>query len=378
MAKKSGSSAYGKLVRILIVLFILLALCVAGFILLDQSIKTQEQENISAAVEENARREEQYEQAKAEEEAQTQYTEEEELPEPKSRGWDVVDLTGFPITGSTFTNNVSRQELLLGGMMLLNHWHAVPGDFPESELVGVHSTDKTIQVSSSSVRLFPAAVTALSETLQAAKAAGFEGYIIDEGFRSNTAQQSNYDKEAAKYAERLTGDALIERVRQTVNVPGTSEYQSGFSFRIDRYKKGDTEFMSKKFQYMDMSDWLLENSWQYGIVFRFPVSGYPNATVQDKSYKTGESKKMSVYRYVGKGNAAAMHALDFCMEEYIEYLMKHPHIGVYQDGELKYEIVRTAGGATEGAGATVQIATSARDYSVSMDNCGGVITVMGY
>lgn len=377
MAKKNKSSAYRKLVTILIVLFVLLAICAAGYFLVDQSIKTQEEESARAAADENARLEEQYRQAKAEETAKQSKGESQQWPKPKASGFDVVDLTDFPVM-NTFNAEVSRQELLLGGMMLLNHWHSVPADFPTSELVGVHATDKTIPVSSSKVQLFPAAVTALSQTLQAAKEAGFEGYIIDEAFRSNETQQANYDKEAAKYADTLNGEALKEKVSKSVNYPGTSEYQSGFSFRVDRYKKGDTEFMNQKFQNMDMSDWLLAHSWEHGVIFRFPVQGYPNATVEDKSYKTGENKKMSIYRYVGKGNAAVMHVMDFCMEEYIEYLMAHPHIALYEDGVLKYEIVRTPGGATEGAGSTVQISRAAKDYSVSMDNCGGIITVMSY
>ena len=377
MAKKSKSSAYRKLVTILIVLFVLLAICAAGYFLLDQSIKTQEEESARAAADENARLEEQYRQAKAEETAKQSQGESQQWPKPKASGWDVLDLSDFPVM-NTFSAEVSRKDLLLGGMMLLNHWHAIPADFPTSELVGVHATDKTIPVSSSKVQLFPAAVTALSQTLQAAKEAGFEGYIIDEAFRSNETQQANYDKEAAKYAETLNGEALKEKVSKSVNYPGTSEYQSGFSFRVDRYKKGDTEFMNQKFQNMDMSDWLLAHSWEHGVIFRFPVQGYPNATVEDKSYKTGENKKMSIYRYVGKGNAAVMHVMDFCMEEYIEYLMAHPHIALYEDGVLKYEIVRTPGGSTEGAGSTVQISRAAKDYSVSMDNCGGIITVMSY
>lgn len=377
MAKKNKSSAYRKLVTILIVLFVLLAICAAGYFLLDQSIKTQEEESARAAADENARLEEQYRQAKAEETAKQSQGESQQWPKPKASGWDVLDLSDFPVM-NTFSAEVSRKDLLLGGMMLLNHWHAIPADFPTSELVGVHATDKTIPVSSSKVQLFPAAVTALSQTLQAAKEAGFEGYIIDEAFRSNETQQANYDKEAAKYAETLNGEALKEKVSKSVNYPGTSEYQSGFSFRVDRYKKGDTEFMNQKFQNMDMSDWLLAHSWEHGIIFRFPVQGYPNATVEDKSYKTGENKKMSIYRYVGKGNAAVMHVMDFCMEEYIEYLMAHPHIALYEDGVLKYEIVRTPGGSTEGAGSTVQISRAAKDYSVSMDNCGGIITIMSY
>ena len=114
------------------------------------------------------------------------------------------------------------------------------------------------------------------------------------------------------------------------------------------YAKGDP-IMDYKFQDLPMSDWLLEHSWEYGIIFRFPVQNYPNRTVMDKSYKTGESKKLSIYRYVGQANAAAMHTLGFCMEEYIEYLMAHPHIGIYENGELRYEIIRQTIGANTGS-----------------------------
>lgn len=378
MAKKKKSNAYRKLVVLLIVLFVLFALAFVGLTWLKANNAEQEQLNINTANQITAERKAQYDQAVAEQKASEVKVESPQWPQPKSTtGWEVVDLSSFPVQ-NTFSTTVTRQEMLLGGMMLLNHWHSAPSDLPTSELVGVHATDKTIPVSSSRVQLFPAAVTALSETLAAAKADGFEGYYIDEGFRTMETQQTSYDKEAARYAEKLTGDALVEKVRQTVNYPGTSEYQSGFSFRVDRYKKGDTEFMSQKFHSMEMSDWLLAHSWEYGIVLRFPVAGYPNSTVQDKSYKTGESKHMNVYRYVGKGNAAAMHAMDFCMEEYIEYLMQHPHIAVYQDGSLKYEITRIPGGTLEGQDAAVQVSRAAKDYVVSMDNCGGIITVMGY
>jgi D-alanyl-D-alanine carboxypeptidase len=231
------------------------------------------------------------------------------------------------------------------------------------------------------VKLFPAAITALSNMLSAAKDDGMEGYLIDEGFRSQETQQASYDKEAARYSDRLSGDALIEKVRQTVNYPGTSEYQSGYSFRVDRYRKDDPDFMKQKCQEMPLSDWLVEHSWEYGIIFRFPVQGYPNATVTDKSYKTGQSSKLSIYRYVGVPNAAVMHIMNFCMEDYIEYLIAHPHIAVYKDGELKYEIVRTEDYA--GGDATVNVSRAAREVIVSLDNMdgygmGGLIVAMAY
>ena len=271
----------------------------------------------------------------------------------------------------------SRKDLILGGMLLLNHWHALPGDFPEDELLSVHSVDKTIPVSGSGVKLFPAAITALGDMLAGAKAAGYENYLIDEAYRTMATQTEYYEKEAAKYNTKYSGDALIEKVRQNTNYPGTSEYQSGFSFRIDRYEKGNAEFNNEKFYKTGHSDWLVENSWRYGFVFRFPVQGYPNASVNDKSYKTGESKSLSIYRYVGRANAAVMHEMDFCMEEYIEYLMQHDHIGLYENGVLKYEVLRMAGGNTAGD-VTVEVSSGARNYTVSTDNMGGIIVSMEY
>ena len=178
-----------------------------------------------------------------------------------------------------------------------------------------------------------------------------------------------------------SGQALIDKVVNSgVSAPGTSEYESGLSFCMGRYAKGD-DIMNKKFHELPQSDWILEHCWEYGIIFRFPVQGYPNSTVTDKSYKTGQSSKLSIYRYVGKPNAAVMHLMNFCMEEYIEYLAAHPHIAVYKDGKMVYEIIRQDN--YTGGDASVAVSASAREVIVSLDNMdsngqGGLIIAMSY
>ena len=85
--------------------------------------------------------------------------------------------------------------------------------------------------------------------------------------------------------------------------------------------------------------------------------------------------KLDLYRYVGEGSATVMHLMDFCLEEYIEYLMEHPHIVVYNNGERKYEIFRqVVGDANE---FDVLLTPSASHVS-SLDNMGGVITVFSF
>ena len=78
----------------------------------------------------------------------------------------------------------------------------------------------------------------------------------------------------------------------------------------------------------------------------------------------------------GKGNAAVMRYLDFSMEEYIGYLQEHPHVALYVDGVLKYEICRQYVGNAESI--DVKLTRNARDHVSSLANMGGVITVFGY
>ena len=113
-----------------------------------------------------------------------------------------------------------------------------------------------------------------------------------------------------------------------------------------------------------------------GLIFRFPQASWPLDDTRDKSFKTGVSAKLNLYRYVGKGNAAVMHYLDFCMEEYIEYLEEHPHIALFEDGVLKYEIYRQPVGTANSFDA--QLTRNASSFQTSLDNMGAIITTFFY
>ncbi len=367
-----------KTLGVIMIIMLILALLAAGLtVFLKSQIDESLEQMIADTNTANAAATEQHNQAVREYNAQHRQVQEALVrPVPADTGWDAIDLTGFDLE-SPVTVNATRQDILTGGMLLLNRWHAIPGDFPESAIVTVQSVTKNIPVSGSGVKLFPIAIEAVEKMLAAAADDGLENYLLDSGYRTMQEQTTLYQKEEAKYSTRYNGNDLKEQVIKSVNYPGTSEYQSGLSFMIGRWRSQDSTFNSEKFDTTPHSDWLVENSWKYGIVFRFPVYGYPNDTVTDKSFKTGESKKLRIYRYVGEANAAAMHTMDFCMEEYIEYLILHPHIEVYEDGVKRYEILRVEGGTT-GDDVTVQANGTAKSVSVSYDNMGGLIVAMTY
>ena len=258
-------------------------------------------------------------------------------PDHKSEGWDVIDLTNYPLENQSATV-ASRADLMTGGMLLVNEWHSRPADFDDSKVVSVGKYlggNSKIQTKDYNVLLFTNACDALMEALNAARAEGMEHYLVEEGYRSWETQNTYFQNKMDKLKDRYSGDALIAAAKKEVNYPGTSEFNSGLAFTLRLYDKSNPEVAKPKYSTTDQGKWMNENCWKYGLAVRFPLESWPLETTQDKSFKTGVTVKLNLYRFVGKGNAAVMHYFDFCMEEYIEYLQEHPHIAVFEDGTLK-------------------------------------------
>lgn len=289
--------------------------------------------------------------------------------------WTVEDQGAIGLDNFS-TVSQDRQSLINGGLLLVNPWHSLPLDFSDAELLSVGKVSGAqIQVEDYSIRLFPNAYAALFAALNAAKdEAKLADYIVREAYRSNDEQTALFDKAKEKLSKSYSGDILIEQTKKDVNYPGTSEYQTGMSMKMDIYNKKDPSVGKQKFSESQQGIWFAANSWRFGIIARFPVDGFPSSDFEDKSYKTGISSKLNLYRYVGIPHATAMRVMDFCLEEYVEYLIRHPHLCVYENGRLKYEIFRLA--ADELETYNLPKPNMATDYVASFDNMGGI--VMGY
>ncbi len=298
-------------------------------------------------------------------------------PMQKSEGWDVVDLTNYPLENPG-SITLTRQDLMYGGMLLVNQWHSRPDDFDDAGVVSVGSyTGGKIGVADYNVKLFPVAIAALQDAIAGAKDAGYEHYMVSEGYRSWDDQNALFQKAMDRLKSKYSGDALVEQAKKSVNYPGTSEFNSGLSFTLRLYSRTDASIGKPAYSTTAAGQWMSENCWKYGFVFRFPLADFPLQGTADKSYKTGISAELNLYRYVGKGNAAVMHIKDFCMEEYVDYLQEHPHIAVFEDGVLKYEIYRQYVG-DETNEISLNLTGRASQYTASLDNMGGVITVFEY
>ena len=384
--KLSRTKKKSKAVLIVAILtFLIAALAVVCFLINPLVIQPKKDAiakanaDAKAAVEErNRQAEAEYKARIAELESQAKTPTNPSWPEHKSEGWDLLDLTNIPLENQTAETR-TRAELMTGGMLLVNAFHSRPKDFDESGVVSVakaYKGDDKIQAKDNNVTLFPNAIDALHEAIVAAKAEGLQHYLVEEGYRTYETQETYFNNKVSKLSSKYTGQALLDAAMKEVNYPGTSEYNSGLAFELRLYDKNDPEVSVPKYSTTAEAKWMNENCWQYGIVFRFPQAGWPLESSTDKSFKTGVSKKLNLYRYVGKGNAAIMHYMDFPMEEYIEYLEEHPHIALYVDDKLMYEVYRQPEGSD---GTTnVQLTHNAKSHESSLDNMGGVITVFNY
>ena len=291
--------------------------------------------------------------------------------------WEVLDLSQYPLQDQRAVHS-NRQEIMYNGMLLVNAWHSRPTDYSDAGIVGVskaYKGEEKIQAKDNNVTLHTNALAALHEALLAAKAEGMEHYLVEEGYRTIERQQEYYNKKREKLSSKYSGEALDEATKKEVNYPGTSEYNSGLAFELRLYDKNDPDVSVPKYSTTPEAKWMNENCWKYGLVFRFPQNQWPLETSTDKSFKTGVSVHLNVYRYVGKGNAAIMHYMDFTMEEYIEYLEEHPHIALYVDDHLQYEVYRQIVGDDEEF--DIQL-NSTNNWESSLDNMGGIITVFDY
>lgn len=290
--------------------------------------------------------------------------------------WRVEDESPVGLENYS-TVTIDRATLTAGPLLLVNAWHPLPSDFSDAELVSVGNTSGwKIQVNDGNVRLFPAAYDSLEKMLTAAGEAGMKDYIVRAAYRSNDEQTELFNSKMEKLSKDYTGDILIEQTKKYVNYPGTSEYQTGLSFQMNVYNKEDPSVAKQGFQASESGKWMTNNSWKYGVIFRFPTEDFPNTSWEDKSYKTGVSTQLNLYRYVGKPHSVAMQVMNYCLEEYVEFLIDHPHICVYEDGTLKYEMYRISG--AEGDSFDLPVPNPASDYVASFDNMGGIVMAYIY
>ena len=188
----------------------------------------------------------------------------------------------------------ARRDSLL---ILVNPWNEIPSDYK----VRLRETELGYEID---VRC----ADALEEMLSACRQAGGSPRLCS-AYRTQEYQQMLYNNKVSRVLATGCGyEAALVEAATAVAVPGTSEHQLGLAADIIDMWYTNLDAWQ---QYTWTQQWLMENSWHYGFILRYP---------EGTSEITGIIFEPWHYRYVGTDTAAEVHKLGVTFEEYLEMM----------------------------------------------------------
>lgn len=147
---------------------------------------------------------------------------------------------------------------------------------------------------------------ALMEMIGDCSAAGLTP-VICSAYRTQSFQELLFNNKVAEWANQGYGpEEAREKAGRQVAVPGTSEHQLGLAVDIVDISY---QLLDNNQENTAVQKWLMENSWKYGFILRYPTS---------KTDITGIVYEPWHYRYVSKEYAQDIYESGQCLEEYLE------------------------------------------------------------
>lgn len=227
----------------------------------------------------------------------------------------------------------TEADLHTGSLILVNYEndYVEPENFETISLYG--NKNSSYKLSSALHEVTPEMLENLNAMLADFDAAtGRHDIIITSAYRTVEEQQSIMDDRIESYGEELAKLFVAE--------PGKSEHHTALAVDMAVYTDAG--------EGMDISDdeiysWIEQNCHKYGIVRRF---------AEDKTDITQIGNEPWHFRYVGKPHAWQMKQLNYCLEEYIDYLKQYSienRLTVTDDEGAIWEIyfVKSEGEVTE-------------------------------
>ena len=219
-------------------------------------------------------------------------------------GWADIDgftycfnSDGTPKTGMTSEGQFASNGQLV---LLVNPWNYMPHDYT-AELTAISENHQIATV----------AYNDYLEMIQDCTNAGHFPAVCS-AYRTQEYQQGLFERKVQRLMEE-PGNTYTESEARTVAarsvaIPGTSEHQLGLALDIVDQRNWNLDESQAQ---MPTQQWLMENSWRYGWILRYPNS---------KSEITGIIYEPWHYRYVGREVAEEIHKTGLCLEEYLQSL----------------------------------------------------------
>lgn len=180
-------------------------------------------------------------------------------------------------------------------LVLVNPWNQITEDVnPEFTII-----DGTQMVDSR-------CAADLEKMLRDCRSEGLRPYICD-SYRAWSDQQELYEDRIGQLMDQgFDREAAEAEAAKRASAPGSSEHQLGLA--VDIVDEEYTEQDEKQAD-TDTQKWLMENSWRYGFILRYP---------EGKSDITGVVYEPWHYRYVGHTAAQQIYELNITLEEYVD------------------------------------------------------------
>ena len=266
------------------------------------------------------------------------------------------------------TVSVQAHDIHKGNLILVNAEHEFV--FAARDDISVYENKtSSYKVNDKNVTLSPVAIEPLNRLMDDFYAqTECRDVMVVSGFRTEEFQRELYN-------ERVKTQG-VEAAAAYVALPGFSEHHTGLAMDLSVYTSAGEGYYVKEYP---LCAWLIDNFEKYGFILRYPES---------KADITGISYESWHYRYVGLPHSLIMKSLDFCFEEYIDYLEGLKGRAVVWNGTEAEEV--TDGGQyvkhdgysvikyiPKNADGGVEISLpSWAKYDISGDNVGGYIVTV--
>lgn len=225
-------------------------------------------------------------------------------------GWTKVDGQDYYFRED---GSMARGEVQIDGknyhfdsrgnrVILANPWNPVPDDYV-ADFVALST-----QYATENCKVDRSCYDDLIAMIDACNAAQPRALVVS-AYRDFDHQTRNFTRKVNYYLGLGYSREDAEKEAATVvAVPGTSEHQLGLAVDIIDTRLWD---LTSEQANQPAQQWLMENSWQYGFIFRYP---------EGKTDVTGIIYEPWHYRYVGRELAAEIHYSGLTLEEYFASL----------------------------------------------------------
>lgn len=255
-----------------------------------------------------------------------------------------------------FTLQLDREEVHRGYLLLVNADNPVRSAkaclLPVSDAGNMHALQSAIQLEEVCMRHLAALLAAVQAS---------DDIVVVSGYRSQEEQRDIY--------EDSLRDNGPEYTASYVALPGRSEHQTGLAVDVGERKAGELDFIAPSFPDEGKCLAFKEEAARYGFIQRYQ---------EGKRAITGIACEPWHYRYVGSPHAQWMKRLNYCLEEYVQYVRSFEFHGEWL--ELDSEGPRAAAYyvRAEENGPTEIPLPVCGSYQVSGNNVDGfIVTVYG-